>query len=1335
MKKTSLILLFFVLGIALYGQTQWYFGDRAGITFNPGATPGTFNPTATPIPSSSLNTFEGTSVVIDPQGDLVFYTDGVSIWDDSHTVINSGTPLLGHPSSTHSAIITPKPGACDSFYVFTVDCYENNFANGLRVTTVVRNGNSISLVPTETNILLVDNVTEKMALTENPDGGYWVVVHDLGYTFYSFPVTFGTTINTLLSPISPTPSTPVTPVSSTVGSFNLNTNFVAMGQMTFSPDGTKLATVTHQPGYIGVFHFDLTTGVVSLPNNNGFGELLSAPASGFNSMTTGFGVAFSPNGNVLYSTISDGTDAQIVQLDLTNSNWTTNDPQTLPTIPVTFNNTNSVSSTYYPLMGMKLGPDGVIYVSRINQPFVAGITNPNNLAGATYVDNILELNPTAATNAVCRVMLPDVTVGCNSTPNPCANDLTAPTILCPQNISVDNDLGVCGAAVVFAPTASDSCSAVTLTTSHTSGSIFPVGTTTVTVTATDASGNIATCDFTVTVADTEKPQASCVDMIVMSDANACGAIVNYDITTSDNCGVDNVTYNPVSGSFMAVGLQTVEVEVKDIYGNVSTCSFVVEVLDNVAPVIAGCGDIVVAADAGACSATVTYNHNITDNCGISSIDYSILSGSVFPVGTTAVDVEVYDFAGNMATCSFNVTVEDTQLPVINCPGNMTVVGTNLNNVCSGVVTFNLSATDNCAIDQITSVPASGSIFPDGVTTVQVTAIDIHGNVQTCSFDVNVVCSYPPIYEVENDTINCEEACTCCGNTPKVCIPLVANSAVPNGIIGMDFCMSYDPALVRPTGNATLGPVVLSSTLNPQTDADFVINTQFTNPGELRVSIFYTGSVYNFTGAGDIICVEFEMLPAFTSGQSTCFGICELIESYNTNILFSSATTGCLHFEDDDNLEGRVIFWDKQNRPLDDTPTADIYGTDANCQNTVGPVAQTDALGYFNYNIANGTNIQIEREIGAANVMSIVNGYDCNLTSLVTTVNNIYFPNAYQMIAMDVNMDGNVSAGDITLMQQRIVLTTTDYNPQGVDWRFTDVPTADTDPSYQISTNFPSPDAFGGYYRFNVPHIPECMPVQVTLNGTVCAKIDSQEFRGVLLGDVSGNWSNTSNLRTYTVDEIVFDLTLATKDPITCAVNIPVYYMSANNLLSIDFEMDYNQSDVQIVNVSKDFNAPTNMMMMYNNYQQDKLMLTSYLNGSMNGINQSGTPIFWIQVQTPATNQTQVTNAMLGNITAYLNGEVATATIVGTLADCNNLSTDIDAPVQTSVQAFPQPSGDLLTLTYGVDVQTLALYDVQGKWIQSISVNSDGKSQVDMSKLANGVYVLQINDKFSRKIIK
>src|SRR5258708_14162031 len=106
------------------------------------------------------------------------------------------------------------------------------------------------------------------------------------------------------------------------------------------------------------------------------------------------------------------------------------------------------------------------------------------------------------------------------------------------------------------------------------------------------------------------------------------------------------------------------------------------------------------------------------------------------VTSTATDAH-----GNSATCSFTVTVNDTQLPVISCSTNRVVDV--FSGTCSSNVTFVVTAADNCPGVSVVSVPASGSSFAVGTTTVTSTATDAHGNSATCSFTVTVSDNEPP----------------------------------------------------------------------------------------------------------------------------------------------------------------------------------------------------------------------------------------------------------------------------------------------------------------------------------------------------------------------------------------------------------------------------------------------------------------------------------------------------------------------------------------------------------------------------------------------------------------
>lgn len=131
-----------------------------------------------------------------------------------------------------------------------------------------------------------------------------------------------------------------------------------------------------------------------------------------------------------------------------------------------------------------------------------------------------------------------------------------------------------------------------------------------------------------------------------------------------------------------------------------------------------------------CGAVVNYPApTSTGSCGV--VTCSPASGSFFPVGTTTVTC-----TGTGDTCSFTVTVQDTQPPSITCPSNVTVVGTPGDP--GAVVTFPPpTASDNCPGVTVVCSPASGSTFPVGTTTVTCTATDASGNTATCSFTVSV----------------------------------------------------------------------------------------------------------------------------------------------------------------------------------------------------------------------------------------------------------------------------------------------------------------------------------------------------------------------------------------------------------------------------------------------------------------------------------------------------------------------------------------------------------------------------------------------------------------------
>ena len=318
----------------------------------------------------------------------------------------------------------------------------------------------------------------------------------------------------------------------------------------------------------------------------------------------------------------------------------------------------------------------------------------------------------------------------------------------PANITQSNDAGICGAAVSWtAPTGTDNCTVASLTSTHSSGDTFAVGTTTVTYTVTDLAGNTATSSFTVTVTDDEAPVISNVpaDFTVLTDAGLSTAVVTWpeapapDPEASDNCGVTSFTSTHASGDTFNEGITTVTYTAMDAAGNTTTSSFTITVSDGEAPIINGNpADITQTADAGACSAVVYYTApTATDNVAIASFSGDAASGDTFPVGTTTVTYTAIDDAGNTTTSDFTVTITDDEDPAIaDTPANITQTADA--GQCSAVINYTApTASDNCAVTSFSGDAASGDAFPVGTTTVTYTAVDPAGNTTTSSFTVTI----------------------------------------------------------------------------------------------------------------------------------------------------------------------------------------------------------------------------------------------------------------------------------------------------------------------------------------------------------------------------------------------------------------------------------------------------------------------------------------------------------------------------------------------------------------------------------------------------------------------
>ena len=403
-------------------------------------------------------------------------------------------------------------------------------------------------------------------------------------------------------------------------------------------------------------------------------------------------------------------------------------------------------------------------------------------------------------------------------------DNELPVITCPANISQNVTTGTCGRVVTYtSPVGSDNCAGpITIQTAGlASGSTYPVGVTTNTFRVTDASGNTATCSFTVTVVDNEAPTIvfcpTDFSVGLSSDPiNDCMTMGNWSPPiASDNCpGVIQYFSNYGPHDLLLLGDNMVEYEIIDQAGNINaTCTFTVSVFDDNPPVISYCpADVTIhTSDDGLGNCSSTFNWiepEVIDDCdgSLFPINQSHFSGEAFVKGTTQIIYEFMDNESNAINCEFTITVVDNELPAISCPPNIST-GTNVGQ-CSALVSFLvLGGTDNCPGSYTGQIAGfgSGSMFPLGTTTNIYRVTDEVGNTATCSFTITVVDNiFPSI--VCPDDIAVNTAAGVCSQTVNFSVP-----------VGTDNCLFPTTIQTLGLGNGAIYPVGQTTNIYRVTD--------------------------------------------------------------------------------------------------------------------------------------------------------------------------------------------------------------------------------------------------------------------------------------------------------------------------------------------------------------------------------------------------------------------------------------------------------------------------------------------------------------------------------------
>ena len=325
---------------------HWFFGDSIGISFD----------CDTPyVTQGSLSTNEGVASISDPcSGELLFYTDGVRVWNRSHQVMKNGTGLKGNESSTQSALIVPMPGNPDRYYLFTsdADSFDKLPHVGVHYSVIDMNGGNGLGEIVEKNIPLLHSVAEKLVGILHQNGeDFWVVGYELeGSNYYAWKVSS----DGISAPV--VTNIPYSGLSESVG------------YLKASPDGRYLFSIMHRD----------TTGLL-MEFDNGTGKITGV----LTQLTAWYGASFSPNSKYLYSAreIASWGVYNLVRYTLS-----LNNPESIVA------SEQVLKSLKYEVAAMQIGPDGNIYVALLPN-LIARINNPNTANPSVDVSAFLFFGP------------------------------------------------------------------------------------------------------------------------------------------------------------------------------------------------------------------------------------------------------------------------------------------------------------------------------------------------------------------------------------------------------------------------------------------------------------------------------------------------------------------------------------------------------------------------------------------------------------------------------------------------------------------------------------------------------------------------------------------------------------------------------------------------------------------------------------------------------------------------------------------------------------------------------------------------------------------------------
>jgi len=353
MKKIIGGLCGLLLSFCALGQKQtdnWYFGYGAALNFSSGSP--------VVVTGSAMNTGEGSAAISDNAGNLLFYTNGIQVWDKTNTQMPNGFGLMGNSSSTESGVVVPMPGSPNLYYVFAVAAQVGIVYSGgssglsYSIVDMTLNGGLGDINSTK-NVILLDSTDEKIAAVRHCNGkDVWVITHRWNTSsYYAYLIT--------AAGIQP-------PVITTIGPLHNDLSggqhFESIGYLKASYNGKKLVAADWiYAKNVEIYDFDNSAGVLS-------NAILDSNYPSSNTDYGPYGAAFSPDNSKLYVACFP---SDVFQYDMNAGS----------AAAIIASKTLIISNPSANFGAISLASNGKLYVANTGSTFLDVINTPN-AAGA-----------------------------------------------------------------------------------------------------------------------------------------------------------------------------------------------------------------------------------------------------------------------------------------------------------------------------------------------------------------------------------------------------------------------------------------------------------------------------------------------------------------------------------------------------------------------------------------------------------------------------------------------------------------------------------------------------------------------------------------------------------------------------------------------------------------------------------------------------------------------------------------------------------------------------------------------------------------------------------------